>query len=745
MKKIYTIILWVIAGATANAQIWEWAKSAGMTNYDFGFDISTDASGNAFVTGAFQSSTIIFGSTTLNNTGFSDMFIVKYDPLGTVLWAKSTGGTGHDSGSGISTDASGNVFVTGYFESSSITFGSTTLNNTGFSDMFIVKYDASGIVLWAKSAVGTIGDVGYGICTDTSGNVFVTGYFQSSPITFGSITLNSIGFSYDVFIVKYDASGTVLWAKSAGGTNSDYGYKISTDASGNAFVTGIFASSPITFGSITLSSAGSNDMFIAKYDPSGTVLWAKSAGGGNIDGGSDISTDASGNVFVTGGFQSSPITFGLTTLTNTNVGSDDMFIVKYDPAGNVLWAKNAVGAIHEYGYGISTDTSGNVFVTGAFQSSPITFGSITLSSAGSNDIFIAKYDPAGAVLWAKSAGGTNADNGYGTSTDASGNAFVTGYFWSSSITCGSTTLTNASAGTTDMFIAKLCVQYYKDTVSAFICAGDSLFAGGGWQTNAGLYTDTLFVLSGCDTIITTSLTVLPSPIVTITGDISICSGENTTLSANGGSSYLWSTGATSSSITVSPTTNTTYTVTDSTCGTATDSVNVSVNLLPTASAGSNLTIHPGASANLTATGGGTYAWSPATGLSCTNCTNPAANPTETTTYCVEVTNSFGCEDSACVRVFVDDCSDIFIPTAFSPNGDGQNELECVLGDCIETLSFAIYDRWGEEVFITDNPKICWDGNYKGKPINTAEFVYYLKATRTNGEILNLKGNISLIR
>ena len=156
MKKLYIItLLWAFSGlstiANAQAPAWQWAKSAGgASGSTNGQSISTDASGNVFVTGDFNVASITFGTTTLTRAGGADIFVVKYDASGNVLWAKSAGGTSSDYADGISTDASGNVLVTGSFASASITFGTTTLTNTlsNFPDIFVVKYDASGNVLW---------------------------------------------------------------------------------------------------------------------------------------------------------------------------------------------------------------------------------------------------------------------------------------------------------------------------------------------------------------------------------------------------------------------------------------------------------------------------------------------------------------------------------------------------------------------------------------------------------------------
>ena len=380
-------------------------------------------------------------------------------------WAKSEGGTSSESSTGVCTDASGNVFITGLFFSPTITFGTTTLTNAGGMDIFIVKYDATGNVLWAKSAGGVYGERGQSVCTDASGNVFITGHFYSPTITVGTITLTNtnqtIDSISDIFIVKYDASGNVLWAKSEGGGSDERGQSVCTDASGNVFITGSFYSYNLTIGTTTLTKDEwdrYNDIFIVKYDTSGNVLWAKSAGGVGYDEGYAVCTDSTGNLFVTGRFNSPTITFGTTSLKCTN-SFTDIFIVKYDTSGNVLWAKSA-GSTGGHGLstGVCTDASGNVFITGGFAGSIISFGTTTLKCSGSfGDIFIVKYDTSGNVLWAKSAGGYGYDLSYGVCTDASGNVIITGGFGSPTISFGTDMLTNTNntVNSMDIFIAKL--------------------------------------------------------------------------------------------------------------------------------------------------------------------------------------------------------------------------------------------------------------------------------------------------
>ncbi len=457
MKKTFLIVLLLLSCVFIFAQInpWLWAKNAGGTGHDYGYGIAVDASGNSYVTGCFAG-TATFGSTTLTSSGDLDIFVAKLDNNGNWLWAKNTGGSYNDYGYGIAVDASGNSYVTGYFQGSA-TFGSTTLTSSGFNDIFVAKLDSNGNWLWAKKAGGTSNDEGYGIAVDACGNSYVTGYFCNSA-TFGSTTLICNGY-YDIFIAKLDSSGNWLWAKNAGGLGGDWGNGIAVDASGNSYVTGCFDSTTATFGSTDLTNNGGYDIFIAKLDSSGNWLWAKNAGGTSDVFGRCIVVDASGNSYVTGFFHGSA-TFGSTDLTNN--GYYDIFISKLDSSGNWFWAKNAGGTSNDEGFGIAVDASGNSYVTGCFSGSA-TFGSTTLTSSGDRDIFIAKLDSSGNWLWAKNAGGTSDDRGHGIAVDASRNSYVTGYFYNYIATFGSTTLT--SNGFCDIFVAKVHIPYYPAGVS----------------------------------------------------------------------------------------------------------------------------------------------------------------------------------------------------------------------------------------------------------------------------------------
>jgi len=451
--NIYTLIILLSSVITVSAQSpdWYWAQSAGGSKADEGIAITSDIEGNVFLSGEFESPTITFGNFVINNTGHGDIFIVKYDPSGNVLWAKGFGGTDDDECTSISADSHGNIYLAGYTGSKTLYFGNLSISNSGEGmDIFLAKLDAGGNALWAKNINGSDYEYGGSVATDPAGNVYLAGCFESRTLSIGNSTLTNAG-DYDVFIAKYDPSGNPLWARSAGGNNDDKGSIVSTDAVGNVYLTGYFESQTISFGANTLTTAGNNDIFVVKYDFSGNVLWAKSAGGNGEDYNKGLAIDADGNVYVAGGFESQTMSFGNISLTNS--GNVDVFIAKYDASGNVLWSKSLGGSNKDCAYGIALDLSGNLYLTGVFGSSSFMVGNATLPYRGYFDTFIAKYNPDGNVLWASGAGGSNNDWGNSIACNPNGDVYLTGTFESSEISFGTSALWNA--GDEDVFIAKL--------------------------------------------------------------------------------------------------------------------------------------------------------------------------------------------------------------------------------------------------------------------------------------------------
>ena len=310
-------------------------------------------------------------------------------------WAVSAGGSSSEWASGIAVDSSGNAYVTGYFQETAA-FGSTSLLSSGGNDIFIAKLSSSGSWQWAIMAGNSSDDSGNGIAVDSSGNAYVTGYFQETA-AFGSTSLTSDG-SSDIFIAKLSSSGSWQWAVRAGSSDNDGGNRIVVDSNGNAYVTGYFQETA-AFGNISLTSDGSYDIFIAKLSSSGSWQWAVKAGGSSADVSNGIAVDSSGNAYVTGGFQGTAA-FGSISLTSD--GSRDIFIAKLSSSGSWQWAVRAGGSSAEGPNGMAIDSSGNAYITGIFTGTT-TFGNTSLMSSGFYDIFIAKLSSSGSSEWAVKA------------------------------------------------------------------------------------------------------------------------------------------------------------------------------------------------------------------------------------------------------------------------------------------------------------------------------------------------------
>lgn len=319
----------------------------------------------------------------------------------------------------------------------------------------------------AVSIGGRLNEIANGISVDANGNSLVVGYFldsadfDPSPAT---AYLKSKG-SYDVFLAKYDKNGKYLWAKAIGGTDSEFGNSIAVDVIGNAYITGVFrgtADFDPNAGTSNLTSAGGDDIFIAKYDSSGNLSWAGRIGNSGTDNAKSIAIDANRNVYITG-FFAGTVDFDPSGNTANKIsgGVNDAFFAKYNTNGTYIWAHDIGGTWDEYGTGICIDGNSNVYLAGTFNGT-VDFNpqgtALQLVSAGGEDMFLAKYSSVtGNLIWVNQIGANDPSIGNirTIDTDLNGNVYISGFIWGSmDFDPGSGSKILSAINNQDAFIAK---------------------------------------------------------------------------------------------------------------------------------------------------------------------------------------------------------------------------------------------------------------------------------------------------
>jgi hypothetical protein len=420
--RYYVLIVLILSASYtfAQAPYWTMALQAGGWQSSHGEKVATDDLGNIYVLGYF-SDTLVLGTYTLASITFSSStFLAKYNSSGVLLWALSP--IGFIESYSMVVDFTGNIFISGSFTSSNAIFGSDTLLNADTTayhhrDMFITKYDTHGNAIWAKRAGGKGNDSGGEIIIDNNGHLYLAGAFSNSSSTgndtliLGNDTLTCTGVnSFSSFIAKYDTSGNALWGRSTSNQGNG-GFHIYFDSYSNTlYLGGKFRSDSLAFGNTTVYNHGYNtdDIYMAEMDTSGNILWARSFGGDNHEGCSDILKDNDGNILITGSYYNDSLVLGSNTLYNSGpVNTSDIYFAKFDSIGTPIWAKKAGGLGFEGALEIVEDAGGFVYLMGSFGSPSITFDLHTLTNPSGtvNNLFVVKFNSSGNALWAKGTGG----------------------------------------------------------------------------------------------------------------------------------------------------------------------------------------------------------------------------------------------------------------------------------------------------------------------------------------------------
>ena len=408
-----------------------YSSSFGIAADDAGLGVAVDTAGNTYVTGVADATGAI-------PPRGGEAFVMKLDPTGAVAYAVYLGGSGDDGATSIDVDADGNAVVAGGTNSADFPMVNAAQSYQNGTDAFVAKLGPTGTLLYSTYLGGTDDDGAYAVAIGASGHLYVAGATKSTsfPVTAGT---RSFGGAVDAFIAKLDpavsGSGGISYATFLGGTGDDIAYGLAVDSTGNAYVTGVTASSdfPTVLG-FQASTQGSNDAFVAKLGPDGIALpWSTYFGGIGPDAGNGIAVDSAGLVYVTGSTASPNFPQKAGTLPYG--GGGDAFVAKFNPvvtlgSRSLLYSTFLGGSALDVGRAIAVDAEGNGYVAGFTESPNFPLSHEAQGPQGGRDAFVTKLNMKtggpSAVMYSTYLGGSGEDDAYGITVDAQANAYVTG-------------------------------------------------------------------------------------------------------------------------------------------------------------------------------------------------------------------------------------------------------------------------------------------------------------------------------
>lgn len=449
MKKITNFLFLFLFTFHLQAQSFEWGGTFGGAGEDVVRDMHTDAAGNTYTTGYFTDTAdfdISASEANLTSNGWYDVYVLKTNSEGGYEWAIHVGGDSFDYGVGITTDAAGNVYVTGFYEGT-VDFdpgtGEANLTGLGGGDIFILKLNANGEFVWAKSVGGTGYEESTAIAVNSTGTVTVLGYFYE-PADFNpgpdEYILTSEGAS-DTFLVNLDANGGFISAQRYGGPDLDLALDMKINSANDIFIAGFFEGTtdfdPSSSGEFNLTSSTEGfSSYMLHLNSAGELVFAGATHDGNVEV-RGIAVDANDNVYLTGHFNGT-VNFSPDPTNTDYIFTSEFvyngFAMKFNPLGILEWAKPIQSDGTVFGFDIAVDATGNVFTTGYFANtadfdpdSNTTFN-LTKQSANATDAYIWALNTDGNFVNAFTFGGADFLDTHKIGADAQGYIYLSGHF-----------------------------------------------------------------------------------------------------------------------------------------------------------------------------------------------------------------------------------------------------------------------------------------------------------------------------
>lgn len=462
-----------------------WGTYLGGTTTDWSQAVWADNLGNIIMTGPTYGGTAMGTSgafLTSYSGGSSDAWVAKFSPKGVLLWSTYYGGSGYNDGWALGTDKYNNIIMTGTTSSSSgiSTSGGyqSVYGQTGSAtyNAYFVKFTPNGGRLWATYFGYTGADQGLYIALDNSYNIYLTCWITSSSgiATSGAYQTSFGGGGQDASLEKYDSTGKLLWSTYFGGSGLETGTAVAVDYNGNAIITGYTPSTSgiASSGAYQTSFGGSQDVYVASFSASGNLNWATYLGGSGNDYGWGVFTDPIGNVFVSGQTGSNSGVASYVPYQAKLFGTTNVFLAKFSQLGVLAWSTYYGGGGTDISFNVATDLAGTPWVSGSTTSTSsfATTGAYQTSNGGSSDAFVARFSPAGTLMYSTYYGGSGADIAYDAFPDNKGNVYLTGNTASTSGIATSGAYQTTFAGVTDAFLAGVSIPNYYEITDAGIAA-----------------------------------------------------------------------------------------------------------------------------------------------------------------------------------------------------------------------------------------------------------------------------------
>ncbi|MEY4892079.1 MAG: hypothetical protein RIQ34_691 [Bacteroidota bacterium] len=742
----------------------------------FASTVVRDRYNNIFHSGAY-SGNITIGTTALASIGGRDFFVCKYDNCGNLLWAIRGGSIGNEDITGnMAADAAGNLYVVGRYNQTCTIYGTggtsfvapyTTTGNAGHQDGFLVKLSPTGAVLWGVTIRGGSNDGFERVTVDPSGNPIVTGQFNGCcPATLASViygttntfNLTSSGNNYSTaIVVKLNSSGTVLWGLRLYSRDGGGG-PVKVDANGNIYVIGSFrtwssgASAQVTDGlnaNSTLFNPGIGLGYLLKIAPNGALQWGVTYGNvgdgvGSLTNPTGLDFDGSGSVWISGFYRGAASTFYSATGSNLSGPASTNnrgFVVKYSPSGQAL----SVGTLQQ------TPGSNTIFNALACNGNEVkVVGYYAGSTLGSNDVLVAGFNSSAVLQSTQTAGGVGDDRAYdicnnNTGYLISGTAATGASIGGASVSADASFLWNTSPNRVPVYsyLWSTGATTNSITVSPAQTTTYSVTVSNGISSCVGNRTVTIVPVD-------TTVTLLdPSQLCSTGGVVRLRAGAAT--------SYQWLfngaaiPGATAQQYNATqPGVYRVALVNALGCRDTSRSVTLTVNPVPPPPNIRYLSVNAVVNQNLSLQArtfsGATYQWLSATGLNNAAIQLPIFNYNQQQQYLIKINTTDGCTitDTLLVRMFPQ--REIYVPTTFSPNGDGANDrLIPRLVGISDLIYFRVFDRWGQLMYQTNNENEGWDGIYKGTKQPMETYAWTAEGKDVDGNIIKRSGTTILLR